>query len=280
MLLNLGIGVGGIIAATLVDVAEPSTFVALYLGDAATFLLYVLVLLTLRGVGVGPAPGTEGGEPSEGGYREVLRDRILIRLSIFALVLLTCGYGSIEIALPVFITIVNGLSVSWVAIAFTVNTVTIVALQLVSLRLMQGRSRSALMAIVAGLWGASWLIIGVTGLLPVVAAVILICVSTLVFAVGETLFAPIAPALVNDLAPDHLRGRYNSTQGLVWGVSGALGPGLAGVLLGAGLVAVWVAIVVTGCVAAGVLALRLRTHLTPTLDGRIPAGSADGTMPT
>ena len=39
---------------------------------------------------------------------------------------------------------------------------TIVASQLVSLRIMQGRSRSVLMATVAGLWGASWLIIGVT----------------------------------------------------------------------------------------------------------------------
>ena len=278
MLLNLGIGIGGILAAVVVDVAHPETFTYLYLGDAATYLLYVCALLTLPGVGVGPEPVEEGAD-ARGGYRDVLKDRVLLRIAFLGLVLLTCGYGSIEIGLPVFITVINGLSVSWVAVAFTVNTMTIVLLQLVSLRFMQNRSRSALMATVAALWAASWLIMGVTGLLPVTAAVVLICLSTFVFALGETLWAPIAPALINDLAPDHLRGRYNSIQGLVWGVSGALGPALAGILLGAGLVALWVGIVVGGCLVAGVLAIQLRGHLTPALDGRVPAGPAGGTMP-
>lgn len=277
MLLNLGIGIGGILAAVVVDVTEPQTFVLLYLGDAATYLLYVVALLTLRGVGMGPAPVDEG-ESAKGGYREVFHDKVLLRIAVLGLVLLTCGYGSIEIGLPVFITVINGLSVSWVAIAFTVNTMTIVVLQLVSLRFMQNRSRSALMATVAALWAASWLIIGVSGTLPMAAAAILICLSTFVFALGETLWAPIAPALINDLAPDHLRGRYNSIQGLVWGLSGALGPALAGLLLGAGFVVLWVGIVVGGCLVAGVLAVRLRAHLTAALDGRVPAEPQDGTM--
>lgn len=277
MLLNLGIGIGGILAAVVVDVDHPDTFTFLYLGDAATYLLYVVALLTLPGVGVGPAPREEGQE-AEGGYREVFADRVLLRIAILGLVLLTCGYGSIEIGLPVFITVINGLSVSWVAVAFTVNTMTIVLLQLVSLRFMKNRSRSLLMVTVAALWAASWLIIGVTGLIPQTAAIVLICLSTLVFAVGETLWAPIAPALINDLAPDHLRGRYNSIQGLVWGISGALGPALAGILLGAELVAAWVSIVVGGCLVAGFLAWHLRGHLTPVLDGRLPADAAGGTM--
>ena len=278
MLLNLGIGLGGIVAALVVNVDHPDTFTILYLGDAATYLLYVVALLTLPGVGVGPAPREEG-SIAEGGYREVFADRVLLRIAILGLVLLTCGYGSIEVGLPVFITVINGLSVSWVAVAFTVNTATIVVLQLFSLRFMKNRSRSLLMVTVAALWGASWLIMGVTGLIPETASIILICLSTLVFALGETLWAPIAPALINDLAPDHLRGRYNSVQGLVWGISGALGPALAGILLGADLVGVWVGVVVGGCLVAGFLAWRLRGHLTPVLDGRLPAESASGTMP-
>lgn len=283
MLLNLGIGVGGLVAAAVVNISEVSTFVVLYLADAATFILYFVVLATLRGVGVGPAPGDEaepeGPDASRAGYRQVVRDRILVRISIFALVLLTCGYGSVDIALPVFVTIINGLSLSWVAIAFTVNTVTIVALQLVSLRLMKNRSRSRLLALVAALWALSWLIIGSTQYVQPALAAALICGSTAVFALGETLLAPIGPAMINDLAPEHLRGRYNSTQGLVWGVSGALGPALAGLLLGAGLVSLWLAVVVGGCVVAGLLALRLRVHLTPALDGRVASDVEDGRMP-
>ena len=274
MLLNLGIGVGGIVAALIVDVSSPSTFTSLYLVDALTYFAYAVVLLTLRGVGDGPAPVVEG-ESAEGGYREVFRDRALMRIAVLGLVLLTCGYGSLEVGLPVFVTVVNGLSVSWVAVAFTVNTVTIVSLQVLAIRLIRNRSRSLLMAAVAALWALSWLIMGLTGVMPPIAAGVVICLSTLVFAIGETLWAPIAPALINDLAPDHLRGRYTSVGMLVWGVSGALGPALAGLLLGAGLVALWIAIVVLGCGVAGYLAVRLRGHLTPALDGR----SGDGTMP-
>lgn len=277
MLLNLGIGIGGIISATIVDVDRPESFSILYVGDALTYAAYVIVLFTLPGVGVGRVAHEEHHD-SVGGYREVLRDRTLIRIAVLGFVLLTCGYGSLEIGLPVFVTIVNGLSVSWVAIAFTVNTMTIVAMQLVILRLITGRSRSYVLVLVAVLWGASWVVLGVTQALPALAAGLAICVSTAIFAIGETMWSPIAPSLVNDLAPEHLRGRYNSVQGLVWGVSGATGPALAGLMLGMGLETAWIGVVTLGCVIAGYLALRLRHRLTPALDGRVPAVSPDGTM--
>lgn len=276
MLLNLGIGIGGIVAAVVVDVTAPTTFSTLYLLDALTYLAYLAVLLTLRGVGVGPVAADEG-DAGPGGYREVLADRTLRRLLILALVLLTCGYGSLEVGLPTVITVVNGLDVSWVALAFTVNTLSIVVLQLVVLKWIQGRSRSRLMAAVALLWAASWLVLGLTGLLPTTAAIVGVCLSTFVFALGETLWAPVAPALVNDLAPNHLRGRYNSMQGLVWGVSGALGPAVTGLLLGGGHVGAWVTVVVGGSLVAALLAARLRRHLSPELDGRVAVEG--GTMP-
>ena len=269
MILNLGIGIGGIVAAVVVDVTDPATFELLYVMDALTYLLYVVVLATLRGVGVGRA-AVEGQVDAQGGYREVLQDRRLVRIVALGLVLMTCGYGSLEVGLPVIVTVVNGLSVSWVAIAFAVNTATIVVVQLFTLRLIGGRSRSRLLAVVAGLWAVSWLLLGMSGTLPLTLAIVAICLSTAVFALGETLSAPIMPSLVNDLAPGHLRGRYNAVQSITWGVSGALGPAIAGVMLGAGLEAAWLALVVAGLVVAAVLALRLRRTLTPALDGRAP----------
>ncbi len=137
MILNLGIGIGGIVAAVVVDVTDPATFELLYVMDALTYLLYVLVLATLRGVGVGRAP-VEGQVDAQGGYREVLQDRRLVRIVALGLVLMTCGYGSLEVGLPVIVTVVNGLSVSWVAIAFAVNTATIVVVQLFTLRTDRG----------------------------------------------------------------------------------------------------------------------------------------------
>jgi len=87
--------------------------------------------------------------------------------------------------------------------------------------------------------------------------IVAICLSTAVFALGETLSAPIMPSLVNDLAPGHLRGRYNAVQSVTWGVSGALGPAIAGVMLGAG--AMWLA----RPAAPGVSVTRLSVDVLP-----------------
>jgi MFS family permease len=273
LLLNLGLGIGGIVSAAIVDTADPSTFTRLYLLDALSYLAYVVVLLPMRGVGVGPGEAPAGSPTAQGSYRDVLADRLLVRVALLGLVLATCGYGAFQIALPVFITEIGGQSVSWVAIAYTVNTAVIVVLQLSVLKRMQGRSRTRMLLGVAVLWGLTWIILGVTGLLPSGYVVIGACVSSAVFALGEMLWAPVAPALVNDLAPDHLRGRYNSVQGLVWGVAGSLGPAVTGLLLGAGHIGWWVVLVTGGCLAAGVMAVRLGRRLTPALDGRaLPSG--------
>jgi len=47
-----------------------------------------------------------------------------------------------------------------------------------------------------------------------------------IFALGETMLSPWGPALVNEIAPEHLRGRYNAAAGLAWGVSGTLAPAI------------------------------------------------------
>jgi MFS family permease len=275
LLVNLGLGIGGAISALIVTTADPSSFTRLYLIDALSFVAYVVVLLTLRGVGVGPEATKPDGERLEGGYREVIADRLLVRVALLGLVLATCGYGAMQVALPVFMTQISGLAVSWVAVAYTANTLFIVVLQMTVLKRMTGRSRTRMLLVVAGIWAMTWLILAGTSYLPPALAIAGACLSTSVFALGEMMWAPIAPSLVNDLAPEHLRGRYNSVQGLVWGVAGAVGPAVTGVLLGGDHIVWWTLLIVAGCLGAGVMAARLHGHLTPELDGRVLA-SADG----
>jgi len=272
MLLNLGLGVGGLVAALIVSVTDLRTFQILYVVDACTFLLYVAVLLVfLRGVGVGPVPRDESEPAGVGGYREVLSDRLLRRVLIMAVVLLMSGYGALEVGLPIFITVLNGLSVKWIGVEFAVNTFTIVIAQAFVLKAIKGRSRSYIMVGVAALWGLSWLMTGSSMLTTSTAALVLLLTAAAVFALGETMWAPVAPSLVNDLAPAHLRGRYNSSMSLVWSLSGILGPGIAGLMLGAGLNWAWIGLLVVGCAVAALMALALHRRLTPVLDGREPA---------
>lgn len=269
MLLNLGLGIGGIAAALMVSITEVQTFQLLYLVDACTFLLYVLVLLVfLRHVGVGPVRREGEVHADAGGYREVLTDRLLRRVVIMAVVLLMSGYGALEVGMPIVITVINGFDIKWVGAEFAINTFTIVIAQLLVLRLIKGRSRTYVILGVCALWALSWLMTGSSMLTSSTAALALLMGASAVFALGETLWAPVAPALVNDLAPAHLRGRYNSMMGLVWSVSGIAGPGLAGLMLGAGLAWEWILVLLAGCGVAGAMAIGLHRRLSPELDGR------------
>jgi MFS family permease len=89
-----------------------------------------------------------------------------------------------------------------------------------------------------------------------------------VFALGEMIFSPVGPSLINSFAPPHLRGRYNAFGGLIWGVSGAIGPAVAGVVIGGGWGVAWALGLTVGCVVAAAILYSLRTLLTPEEDGR------------
>ena len=56
-----------------------------------------------------------------------------------------------------------------------------------------------------------------------------------VFAFGETLMQPTIPAISNDLAADHTRGRYNAINAAAFQGGAILGPIAAGFLLEHGL---------------------------------------------
>jgi MFS family permease len=167
-----------------------------------------------------------------------------------------------------------------IGFAFATNTAMIVAGQLLVLRRLEGHRRSSALALVALIWGGSWLILGSAGLVPPgILRALLICTCAAVFGLGETLFSPVNPAITNDLAPERLRGRYNAVTSLTWNVAFSLGPAFAGLLLGRDLPAVWVAILVGGCLVAAVLARTLDGVLTPEQNGVRPAGRPSEVLP-
>ncbi len=272
LVLNLGLGLGGLISATIVDVSHPQSFMLLYLLDAVAFLAYFIIVLPMRGVGIGPVASEEDskeatGRQSRGGYARVFRDRAMVHLSLAAVVMLTCGYGALEVGLPTYLTLDGGLPAAMVAIAYAVNTAVIVIAQVWVLKRIRGRSRSRLGALVGVTWAASWLLIGVSVAFPLWLCITLVCLGIALFGLGETIWSPIGPSIVNELAPEELRGRYNAVSGWVWSVSGTVGPALAALLLGAQLSVLWLALVIAGCLTAALLMARLHSRLTAQQDG-------------
>ena len=73
-LLNLGIGIGGIIGGLFVDVDEPVTFQAIYLADAVSYLpILYLLLVPLRHVAGRPVHDRRRRPPAPSPTSQVLR---------------------------------------------------------------------------------------------------------------------------------------------------------------------------------------------------------------
>lgn len=285
-LVNLGIGVGGIIGGFFVDVHNPETFTAIFLVDAATSLIPMALLLgPLRHVRTHGEPD-EHAEPV-GGYREILKRPAVLWLTLVTFISVFIGYGQMEAGFPAFARQVSEVSTQVVGFSFAVNTAVIVLLQFTVLKLISGHRRTRVMQVMAAVWAVSWLVLGSTGLLPdSIAAAIGVLAFMGIFAFGETMLQPTVPAIYNDLADDRNRGRYNAINSAAFQGGAITGPIVAGLLLGVGLGAWYIAAMVAGCVLIMLLALTLERRVPASANGAAspspePAGDASpSTSPT
>lgn len=279
--LNSGFGAGALISALIVDLASPTSFVVLYVVDGLTFLAFVPILLALRHIGnvdraAGPANADAIGiEPRN--YLSVLRDRTFLRVWLLTALLITVGVAQLRAGFPAFTTGTGEISASGLSIAFAANTLVVVAAQLFVLRWMAGRRRTAGIALASACWGLTWVVTLLGGKLGGgMTAVVVFAMAMVIFAVGETLLSPSLAPLVNDLATDELRGRYNGLYTLAWTTGFAAGPVIAGAALGAGDGEALLVGLTIACALATLAAWRLGQHLTPVVNavgpGEIPLG--------
>jgi MFS family permease len=277
-LLNLGIGIGGILGGLFVDVTRPETFVAIYLIDAATFLAPLAIFLgPLRHVPVPtkPSAAAQDGRAPTTGYRAVLRDRSLLLVLLIVFVASFVGYGQLNTGLPAYGREVGGISTQALGLAFAANTAVIVVLQLFVLQRIEGRRRTRMLVLMSGIWAVSFLLLGATGLVPgTIVAAVLFGLCAAVFGFGETFYQPTLPAMVNDLAPDHLRGRYNAVMSIAWQSASVVGPAVAGVLIGHGWSTSYIVMLVAGCVVVAWLALVAERRIPARVNGVRDAESA------
>ncbi len=180
-----------------------------------------------------------------------------------------------EAGMPAFARGVAQVSTEVIGFAFAVNTAVIVGLQFFVLGRISGKRRTRVFMVMSGLWAVSWVVLGLGGVVPgSVAASAAVLVFMGLFALGETMLQPTVPAITNDLAPDHLRGRYNAISAGAFQGGTILGPVVAGVLLQHRLEQAYIAMLVVGCVAMMWLALLLERRVTAAVNGLTsePAG--------
>lgn len=271
-LLNLGIGAGGLVAGAVVDVARPVTFEAIFLVDAVLVLIPGIWLLgPLRHVHARSTKPPEDTAPAS--YATVLRLPGMRWVLLLAIVSSFVGYGQLEAGIPAFARTVSEVDTGVIGVAFAANTAVIVLLQFWVLQRIEGHRRTRVGLVMLVIWSFAWLAFGLSGLLPgSIAAAVLVVAFLALFGLGETLLQPTLPAITNDMAPDHLRGRVNAAQSTAFMAGGVIGPVVAGVLLDRGMAAAFVAVVLAGLALIAWLFLRLERIISPEVNGLTSAG--------
>ncbi len=245
MLLNLGLGIGGLISSLIIQEGSLLSFQIMYWVDAATFLLYLFIIFGLKTPHGGKYIAKEN-EPKSGTYRELFKIKELTLLTVAGVILLCFGYGPLQSGIPIYATQYLGLSPKWLGIIFGVNTLSIVLLQPLILKALERVSRITALMSVGAIWAASWAMVGISPYLPILFSGIALCASQLIFAFGEMVNAPTSPALTQELSPEHIRGRASALISLQWGISGVVGPAISGLMIGAHLEQAWVVTMACG----------------------------------
>jgi MFS family permease len=273
-LLNLGIGVGGVLGGFFVDVSDARTFQAVYLADAVSYLpALVLLLGPLRHIAGRVVVDTDG-DAAPTTYLAVLRSPAMATMTLLSFVSSFVGYSQLNAGMPAYARGIGEVSTRALGFAFGANTLVIVLLQLVVLQRIEGRRRTRVIAVMGIVWACSWLLLGFSGLVPgTLGATLLVTACASVFAFGETLLQPTIPALVNDLAPDHLRGRYNALSSGSFQLAAVIAPPISGILIGHALGDVYIGLLVVGSLLCGLLAIaRLEPRLDPRVNGLVESG--------
>ncbi|MCU1593227.1 MAG: major facilitator superfamily 1 [Frankiales bacterium] len=258
--LNATVGLGSVVGALIVDVRSPGTFEVLYLGNALTCVLQALMLPEGRAV-------EQSADDELPSYREVWSDPAMRRVCGISLLLALTGYAALDSGLPAYARVVGHVSPSVIALVLTVNTVVIVGGQIPVLRLLKGHRRTSALAAAASLWAVSWALLDFVPGLTSTQRVVAVLVFGGVFGIGEVFMAPSLQPLVNALASDRLRGRYNAASGACFSLAFVVSPALSGVMIGNGLGEAWLSALVLGSLVTATVAVRLARRLSAAQQG-------------
>jgi MFS family permease len=258
-----GGGLGGLIAATGLG-----GLVALLLGNAATYLIYVIVLAAA----VAKEPP---GEPMPGGYRHVLRDGRFLWLAGINVAVITVGWGYFSWVVPQYAHADLGISLAPLGLLLLTNAFTVAIAQMPVSWALEGGRRTTAIAISGVIFAGSFLLITAASRAHAGPAYATLVIAAVAIGIGECFHTTALMPLVADMAPAALRGRYMAAMSLSWWIGLALAP-----TVGTRLLAVSAAASLLPAAglafAASVAALALGRHL-PAAISRTPRPSAAAT---
>lgn len=264
---NLGVAIGPLLGTLVIDNA--SAFLLLFVGDAITsgvFALFIAFLIRETK----PDTASTSEEPSDDktpqekpgllrnilsqflsmfkGYGQVIRDRPFL---LFALTYLgtTLVYSQMNTMLPLYMDAELGFPTERYLTLISLNAAMVVVFQLPLTTYLERFDNNLLLALGAACYAIGF---GMFGFADMMSGFVL---GMVILTVGEMVLVPVAQAVVAELAPADMRGRYMGFYGLVWGTSFMIGPLAGGQILafdgGQYRRVLWYASLVIGLIGAG-----------------------------
>jgi len=215
----LGPVIGGFIAAR--------SYLALFILDAVVSAIVAFMVFLLIPETKPAAPEGKEGESTIQtfrGYLQVLRDGKFMAFT-FVCFLTWLAYMNMNTTLGVFLRDQHGLPESGYGWIISINAAMVVLFQFPITRQIEKNPPMLMMA-----FGAFFIAIGLL-LYGFVSTFWLFVVAMAILTVGEMVTIPIANAVVARFSPEEMRGRYNFIYGNSWGISFAMGPYLAGLVM-------------------------------------------------
>ena len=232
---NLGVVIGPLLGGLLAD--TDNGFVWLFLGDAATSGIFALVIAFLLPE-TRPAAPPDAAQPTSAGhwwdalklfdgYGKVIRD---VPFFLFSLTFLgaTLVYSQMNTNLVLYMDKEFGMSAGQYSLLIALNAAMVVLFQFPITAYIERFKYTAVLAFGALCYGIGFGMFGFLGRLWWFA------LGMAIITVGEMVMIPVAQAVVAEMAPEDMRGRYMGFYGLVWGLSFGIGPLAGGVILAAG----------------------------------------------
>lgn len=234
---NLGIAGGSAVAGFLAD----QSFLWVFVTDAVTSAAFgFLVLVALPR---GRVTAREE-ERERGGFRTILTDRPFLMFLLGSLVISFVYFQGQSAALPLHVVRVSHLAPSDFGLLLALNGILVVLLELPISSITMHRPPKQMIAL-------GFLLVGLGfGLTATAHTLPMLLLTVAIWTFGEMIAAPVGYAYVADVAPEHLRGRYQGLYGVFWGTGSVTGPAVGAWLLAVSATWFWVLCGILGFVAA------------------------------
>ncbi|MGH3308986.1 MAG: MFS transporter, partial [Streptomyces sp.] len=257
--MNVGAALGGLIGGVLAG----TSYVGLFLGNAAACLLFGLVVaVLLRDV---PQPRSDQDYADDAGkqadravgYRQVLADRTLVRFLLMTVVA-EFVYIQSTVGLPLHVSDV-GLSPGDFGLLIGLNGLLVLVLELPITGAISRYRPEYVLAV-------GNLIVGVgLALTGFMSSMVMLAATVLIWTFGEMITSTISQAYLGSLAPPHMVGRYQGLHGVAYTTGTGAGPLIGGAVYAMGPWALWALIGVAGLLSAQ-LSLPRRRRAASTVD--------------